>query len=97
MLFFPGAISQALATILFFALVSGGIYSYARMYYQQQRIDYLSAKVREYEVLVEGINQRESFYKKNLEVLQRNCNRRTKPVITNNSFNVENLFNVNPK
>jgi predicted negative regulator of RcsB-dependent stress response len=97
MLFYPGAISQTLATILFFVLIIGGPVAYVYISYQKAMITSLQKKVNEYQAVVSAINDKEAYFKKSIEILQRNCNRAVKPAVTGGKLNVENLFNNEPR
>lgn len=97
MLFFPGAVSSFFATVLFFVLVIGGAYAGARIYYQKVEIDILKTKIVQYREAVDAISGKEAYFKKSLEILQRNCNRTVKPAVTGGKLNVENLFNNEPR
>lgn len=97
MLFFPGAVSSFFATVLFFVLVIGGCYSVGRIYYQKVEIDILKGKITKYQEAVAAIGDKEEYFKKSIEILQKNCNRVVKPAVTGGKLNVENLFNNPPR
>jgi hypothetical protein len=97
MLFFPGAISSFFATVLFFIIVIGGGYAGVRIYYQKVQIYSLEKKIVQYQDAVAAISGKEEYFKKSLEILQRNCNRTVKPAVTGGKLNVENLFNNEPR
>jgi hypothetical protein len=97
MLFFPGAVSSFFATVLFFVIVIGGGYAAVRIYYQKIEISILQKKVVQYQEAVAAISGKEDYFKKSIEILQRNCNRTVKPAVTGGKLNVENLFNNPPR
>jgi predicted negative regulator of RcsB-dependent stress response len=97
MLFFPGAISSFFATVLFFVVVVGGGLATVKIYYQKAKITSLEKKIVQYQDAVAAIDDKEKYFKKSIEVLQRSCNRTVKPAVTGGKLNVENLFNNEPR
>lgn len=97
MLFFPGALSQFFATVLFFIVVVGGGYAGVKIYYQNLKITALEKQLDYYESAVETIDQREALLTKNIELLKRNCNRDVKSLIIKEKLEIDGLFKNDPK
>jgi hypothetical protein len=65
--------------------------------YQKAMINSLQKKVTEYQAAVSAISDKEAYFKKSMEIMQRNCNREVKPAVVGGKLNVENLFDNPPR
>lgn len=89
--------SQGIATVLFFVLVTFGGIGMIKNWAKNRQIASLEKQLTKQEAVVEQSTSDRKFILRNLEILKKNCGREVKPVIVEGKLRVENLFDVNPR
>lgn len=96
-LYGPNPITTFISTAIFYIVIGVMLAGGGYVYYLTGRIESLKISLGECESATSAYERKEGFLQDNLAILKRHCSRKSKPVVMEGKFNVENLFNADPR